>query len=86
MQTADSTLSAELLDISAGSHDHPIRWWGVFVSYGGYVKRVTNEGPVTTYGPNDMALDNWVMSMNGLLNKPLRRTARAQSSSCSSVS
>ncbi len=104
MQTADTTLTAELLDISAGSQGHPIRGWGVFVggqgtpdgkstggrvdvsqlstgaihtdggivtdtpdligggvfvSYGGYVKRVTNEGPVTTYGPNDMALDNW---------------------------
>jgi hypothetical protein len=32
---------------------------GVFVVYGAYVDRVVNHGPVTTYGPNDMVLDNW---------------------------
>jgi hypothetical protein len=32
---------------------------GVFTVYGAYVELVLNEGPVVTYGPNDMALDNW---------------------------
>jgi hypothetical protein len=32
---------------------------GVFVVYGGFVDSVRNIGPVTTYGPNDMVLDNW---------------------------
>jgi hypothetical protein len=32
---------------------------GVFVVYGAHVDLVENAGPVTTYGPNDMALDNW---------------------------
>ena len=32
---------------------------GVFVMYGSEVDRVTNHGPVMTYGANDMALDNW---------------------------
>ena len=32
---------------------------GVFVVYGAFVDRVRNRGPVTTYGPNDMVLDNW---------------------------
>jgi hypothetical protein len=32
---------------------------GVFVVYGAYVDQVANHGPVITYGPNDMALDNW---------------------------
>jgi hypothetical protein len=32
---------------------------GVFVVYGALVDLVENLGPVTTYGPNDMALDNW---------------------------
>lgn len=32
---------------------------GVFVVSGAYVNRVHNHGPVTTYGPNDMVLDNW---------------------------
>jgi len=32
---------------------------GVFVVYGAYVKKVMNRGPVTTYGVNDMVLDNW---------------------------
>lgn len=31
----------------------------VFTVYGTHVDRVTNHGPVVTYGPNDMALDNW---------------------------
>jgi hypothetical protein len=32
---------------------------GVFVVYGAFVDCVRNHGPVTTYGPNDMVLDNW---------------------------
>jgi hypothetical protein len=32
---------------------------GVFVIYGAWVERVENIGAVTTYGPNDMVLDNW---------------------------
>jgi hypothetical protein len=32
---------------------------GVFVVYGARVEVVVNQGPVTTYGANDMALDNW---------------------------
>lgn len=32
---------------------------GVFVVYGASADLVENLGPVTTYGPNDMALDNW---------------------------
>lgn len=32
---------------------------GVFTVYGCQANVVRNRGPVTTYGPNDMALDNW---------------------------
>jgi hypothetical protein len=32
---------------------------GVFVISGAVVKEVVNVGPVTTYGQNDMVLDNW---------------------------
>jgi len=32
---------------------------GVFVGSGVHAAQVVNEGPVTTYGPNDMVLDNW---------------------------
>jgi hypothetical protein len=32
---------------------------GVFVVHGASVDRVINHGPVTTFGANDMALDNW---------------------------
>jgi hypothetical protein len=32
---------------------------GVFVVSGAFVDRVRNHGPVTTYGANDMVLDNW---------------------------
>lgn len=32
---------------------------GVFTVYGAYVDVVRNRGPVTTYGVNDMVLDNW---------------------------
>jgi hypothetical protein len=32
---------------------------GLFVVYGARAETVVNEGPVTTFGPNDMVLDNW---------------------------
>lgn len=32
---------------------------GVFTVYGAFIDTVRNRGPVTTYGPNDMVLDNW---------------------------
>ena len=32
---------------------------GVFTVHGATVDLVRNHGPVTTYGPNDMVLDNW---------------------------
>jgi hypothetical protein len=32
---------------------------GIFTVYGAFVDHVHNRGPVTTYGPNDMVLDNW---------------------------
>src|SRR6516162_2006598 len=32
---------------------------GVFVVSGAFVDIVRNRGPITTYGPNDMVLDNW---------------------------
>jgi hypothetical protein len=100
----DSTLTADIRNVSAGSVDHPIRGSGVFVGggsdsngtpiggtitvatmttgeihtdggipagtpdlisggvfviTGATVDAVVNEGPVTTYGQNDMVLDNW---------------------------
>jgi hypothetical protein len=32
---------------------------GVFVVHGAFADSVRNRGPVTTYGANDMVLDNW---------------------------
>jgi hypothetical protein len=32
---------------------------GVFVVSGAFIDCVRNHGPTTTYGPNDMVLDNW---------------------------
>ena len=43
--------------ITPGTADHIAG--GVFVVYGAYVDSVKNMGPITTYGANDMALDNW---------------------------
>jgi hypothetical protein len=43
--------------IAEGSHDTISG--GVFVVYGAHVAEVRNRGPVTTYGVNDMVLDNW---------------------------
>ena len=43
--------------IAAGTSDRISG--GVFVVYGAFVDGVRNHGPVTTYGANDMVLDNW---------------------------
>jgi hypothetical protein len=43
--------------IAAGTPDQIAG--GVFTVYGAYVDTVNNNGPVVTYGSNDMALDNW---------------------------
>lgn len=43
--------------IAAGTSDQITG--GVFVVHGAYVDVVRNNGPVVTFGPNDMALDNW---------------------------
>ena len=32
---------------------------GVFIGSGVHARSVVGDGPVTTYGPNDMVLDNW---------------------------
>lgn len=104
IHTDDVTITAELLNISAGSAEAPVRGSGVFVGgqgkpdgtpeggrvqvtrlttgeihtdggipedtpdlisggvfviYGTWIDAVENMGAVTTYGPNDMVLDNW---------------------------
>ena len=43
--------------VPAGTPD-PISG-GVFVISGAVVDQVASTGPVTTYGQNDMVLDNW---------------------------
>lgn len=100
----DVVITAELLNISAGTEDTPVRGSGVFVGgqgtedgtpaggtlviselttgdiytdggiapgtpdlisggvfliYGGIAEKVVNRGSTTTYGQNDMVLDNW---------------------------
>lgn len=100
----EAVLTAELLDLSAGSNEEPVRGSGIFVGgrgdwdgapeggtvrvsrlttgeihtdggipagtpdlisgavfviTGAVVEQVRNQGPVTTYGQNDMVLDNW---------------------------
>jgi hypothetical protein len=47
---SDGTLAKDTADKITG---------GVFTVYGAHVDVVRNRGPVTTYGVNDMALDNW---------------------------
>ena len=47
---ADGGIAAGTPDLISG---------GVFVVSGACVAEVINAGPVTTYGPNDMVLDNW---------------------------
>jgi hypothetical protein len=43
--------------IEAGTHD--LISAGVYVLSGAEVEKVVNDGPVTTFGANDMVLDNW---------------------------
>jgi hypothetical protein len=110
------TITAELLDIAAGTAETPVRGsgvfvgghgnWegspgggtvrvstlrtgeihtdggipdgtpdlvssGVFVISGASVDEVIDAGPVTTYGPNDMVLDNWGKVINWTARSPL---------------
>jgi hypothetical protein len=44
---------------------------GVFTVYGAYVSVVRNRGPVVTYGPNDMVLDNWGMVDRWIAEEPI---------------
>jgi hypothetical protein len=44
---------------------------GVFVVHACRVKTVRNRGPVTTYGPNDMVLDNWGSVERWTANAPI---------------
>ena len=44
---------------------------GVFVISGGVVQQVLNTGPVTTYGQNDMVLDNWGEVVNWTATAPV---------------
>lgn len=65
------TITADLTGLSAGRAGAPVRGsgiapgtpdritGGVFTVSGTFVDHVRNCGPVTTYGPNDMVLDNW---------------------------
>lgn len=114
--TDDVTITAELLNISAGSAESPVRGSGVFVGgqgnpdgtpeggrvqvtrlttgkihtdggipentpdlisggvfviYGTWVERVENIGAVTTYGPNDMVLDNWGNVREWIVHAPI---------------
>ena len=44
---------------------------GVFVVHACRAKTVRNRGPVTTYGPNDMVLDNWGSVERWIANAPV---------------
>ncbi len=44
---------------------------GVFVIYSGIVEEVENLGPVTTYGTNDMVLDNWGSVRSWIARSPI---------------
>jgi hypothetical protein len=55
--------------IAEGSHD--LISGGVFVIYGAHVRQVINNGPVTTYGVNDMVLDNWGVVDDWIASAPL---------------
>ena len=58
----DGTIPAGTPDLISG---------GVFVISGAHVQRVTNSGPVTTYGQNDMVLDNWGSVTNWTATAPV---------------
>lgn len=44
---------------------------GVFTVYGAHVQLVRNRLPVVTYGVNDMALDNWGMVEQWIVDQPV---------------
>lgn len=44
---------------------------GVFTVYGAHVERVSNHGPVVTYGQNDMVLDNWGVVEQWIADAPI---------------
>jgi hypothetical protein len=44
---------------------------GVFTVYGAHVELVRNHGPVTTYGQNDMVLDNWGVVERWIADSPI---------------
>ena len=46
---------------------------GVFVISGARVKQVTTAGAVTTYGQNDMVLDNWGTVITWTATGPVER-------------
>ena len=64
--TAVGRLRVTRLETGAIFCDGKIRSWyfrshcrGVLILYGADVDDVRNRGPITTYGTNDMVLDNW---------------------------
>jgi len=50
---------------------------GVFVIHGAHVREVRNSGSVTTYGVNDMALDNWGIVDSWIAVAPLTTFGRS---------
>jgi len=50
---------------------------GVFVVYGAHVREVRNRGAVTTYGVNDMLLDNWGTVDRWIAQAPLTSYGRS---------
>jgi hypothetical protein len=61
--------------IAEGSHERISG--GVFVVYGAHVHEVINRGPVTSYGVNDMVLDNWGAVDNWTAYAPLTSHGRS---------
>jgi hypothetical protein len=61
--------------IAEGSHDRISG--GVFVVYGAHVREVINNAPVTTYGVNDMVLDNWGIVDHWTAHAPLSSYGRS---------
>lgn len=61
--------------IPEGTHDRISG--GVFVVYGAHVREVRNRGPVTTYGVNDMMLDNWGVVDSWTASAPLTSYGRS---------
>jgi hypothetical protein len=61
--------------IAEGTHDRISG--GVLVIYGAHVREVINTGPVTTYGVNDMVLDNWGVVDTWTAHAPLTSYGRS---------